>query len=106
VRTLDIRNWYLHAQDHFEANLHTDLPREDLKLVRGAIHDAGMQELESDIIEELHKTDRRPLMALLLICLPNLTIIYAHVPESDVVLAEVLKQALKDQDNRPQRQAL
>jgi hypothetical protein len=104
VQTLDIRNWDFHAEG--EKKLEVDLPQEDLTLVRGAIYDAGMQKLESDIIEALNRTDRRPLMALLLTRLPNLTTIYAHVPKSDLVLEEVLKQALKDQDNRPQRQAL
>ena len=41
------------------------------------------------------KTDRKSSTALLLTCLPNLNTILAHVPESDVVLSEVLKQALK-----------
>ncbi|KAF2174836.1 hypothetical protein K469DRAFT_685223 [Zopfia rhizophila CBS 207.26] len=106
VRTLDIRNWGFHPLGHSEVNLHTDLLQEDLKLIRGAIHNARIQELESDIMKALHRADRRPPMALLLTRLPNLTTICAHVPESDVVLAEVLKQALKDQDNRPQQQTL
>jgi hypothetical protein len=91
VRTLDIRNWGFHPGNISEANCHIELPQEDLEMVRRTIRKAGLHELERDIIDALHKTDRRPLMALLLTCLPNLTSMYAHVPESDEVLSAVLK---------------
>lgn len=101
VRTLDVRNWGFHPGKTSETNCHIELPQKDLETVRHVVRKAGLHELEFDILSALHKTDRRPLMALLLTCLPNLTSICAHVPESDEVLSEVLKLALKTRNDKP-----
>lgn len=89
VRTLDVRNWAFHTDP--PPNEDVCLSQEDFDLVRDAVRKAGIQELESSIFEALRKADRRPLMALLLTSLPNLTTICAHVPEIDDFLAGVLK---------------
>ena len=94
VHTLRIRNWGF--------PLHPDvgvcLSEEDFELVHNAVCKAGIQHLESSVVEALRKADRRPLVALLLTSLPNLATLYAHVPEVDVFFAEMLKQALEDQE--------
>src|SRR4030095_8307176 len=82
-----------------------ELRQRDLELVHGAIRNAGICELEPDIIEALHETDLRPLICLLFTSLPNLTSIDADVPETNVILREVLKQALNDHHDTPPRQA-
>jgi hypothetical protein len=60
-------------------------------MIRRMIRKIELHELERDIINILHKTDRRSLIILLLIYLPNLTLIYVHIPESDEILSEMLK---------------
>ncbi|PLB46734.1 hypothetical protein P170DRAFT_428027 [Aspergillus steynii IBT 23096] len=98
VRTLHIGNWGFF--DHAYTPCHDlQLPSDELELVRKAVHDAGIGHLESSILESLPKRDRRPLMALLLTCLPNLSTVYAHVPRSDPVLYAVLEQANIQQKN-------
>ncbi|KAH8422652.1 uncharacterized protein LDX57_000406 [Aspergillus melleus] len=85
VGTLNIGNWgfFDHAYTPGRDNA---LPWEEIELVKRAIHDAGIGHLESSILESLAKRDRRPLMALLLTSLPNLSTLFAHVPRSDPVL--------------------
>ncbi|KAL2813594.1 hypothetical protein BJX63DRAFT_431934 [Aspergillus granulosus] len=58
------------------------------------IRRAGISALEGKIFA---CGDRRPLMALLLDSLPNVTMIDAHVPQSDPVLGAVLRRALEKQ---------
>ncbi|KAL4864642.1 hypothetical protein BDV12DRAFT_200884 [Aspergillus spectabilis] len=53
-------------------------------------------------MEAVRKADPRPLMALLLANLRNLTTLYAHLPETDIFLAEVLKKAVQSQQDQPQ----
>ncbi|KAE8366252.1 hypothetical protein BDV27DRAFT_125570 [Aspergillus caelatus] len=60
---------------------------------------AGISTLYPSIIDNLHKRDRRPLMALLLTALPNLTTVCAHVPPSDPVLGTVLQNILSIQQS-------
>ncbi|OGM49221.1 hypothetical protein ABOM_004091 [Aspergillus bombycis] len=94
VFSLHIGNWgyYPHSCSGEWENL--SLPREEITLIRQAINRVGIKHLESNIIKDIRKRDRRPLMALLLTCLPNLTRIYAHVPQSDPVLNAALMQIL------------
>ena len=94
VHSLHIGNWgyYPHARSGEWEEL--NLPREEITLIREAINRVGIKHLESNIIKDIRKRDRRPLMALLLTCLPNLTRIYAHVPQSDPVLSAALMQIL------------
>ncbi|KAI9040454.1 uncharacterized protein KD926_008277 [Aspergillus affinis] len=90
VRTLNIGNWgyfdyaYTPSRDN-------KLPLEELEMVIRVIHGKGIGYLESSILEGLAKRDRRPVMALLLISLPNLSTLFAHVPRSDPVLWMVLE---------------
>ncbi|GAB1208537.1 hypothetical protein APSETT445_007288 [Aspergillus pseudonomiae] len=94
VHSLHIGNWgyYPHARSVEWEEL--NLPREEITLIREAINRVGIKHLESNIIKDIRERDRRPLMALLLTCLPNLTRIYAHVPQSDPVLSAALMQIL------------
>ncbi|KAE8348997.1 hypothetical protein BDV28DRAFT_160858 [Aspergillus coremiiformis] len=94
VQTLNIGNWGYYPHTCPRGRREVNLLHEDLVLIRDAIQKAGIKHLESNIIKDLRKRDRRPLMALLLTCLPNLTRIYAHVPKSDPVLNAVLRQVL------------
>jgi hypothetical protein len=76
----------------------------DFKLIRNAIFEVGIQHLEKRIIEGLRRADARPLVALLLTYLPNLTTLYIQLLETDIFLAEVLKMSLKGQRNKSQSQ--
>ncbi|KAL5339700.1 hypothetical protein BJX70DRAFT_362898 [Aspergillus crustosus] len=98
VRTLRIGNWGLYPE---VATPGPDLrlPAHDLELIRGAIHKVGIADMEATIVDCLPKRDRRPLMALLLTCLPNLSAVFAHVPRSDPFLAAVLKRAVERQND-------
>lgn len=105
VRTLNIGNWGFypdayaleHARNSSVDDLH--LPPDELELLRKAIREAEIDRLESSIIRSLSERDLRPLIALLLTCLPNLPTIYAHVPQSDPILGAVLRQTLDRQNS-------
>lgn len=91
VRTLNIGNWGFYPSAALKRGQDLQLPPEELKLVSNAIHNGGIQHLEASIVREsLPRRDRRPLMALLLTCLPNLSTVYAHVPSCDPVLGTVI----------------
>lgn len=94
VRILHIGNWGFYPEAALSTGQDLQLPSDELELVRSAIHEAGITHLEASIMENLPKRDRRPLMALLWVCLPNLSIISAHVPPCDFALRAVLEQAL------------
>lgn len=98
VQTLRIANWgfFDHA---YISGQELELPSDELDLVKIAISDAGIGHLESNILESLSKRDRRPLMAVLLTRLPNLSNVYAVVPQSDPVLYAVLEQVITRQKN-------
>ncbi|KAK5658485.1 hypothetical protein OQA88_1874 [Cercophora sp. LCS_1] len=103
VEELRIRNWRF-GLVHKGGLL--VLQDEDLDLIRGAIHTAGLGRIEGEIFEALKKADPRPLMALLLVTLRNLAKLDAHVAETDIFLAEVLRQAVGEAgsgDERPLR---
>lgn len=91
VRELNIRNWTFGL-------VHTHgclvLSEDDLDLIRKAVHTSELGRMESSILEALRKADPRPFMALLLANLPNLTTLYAHLPETDIFFAEVLGKAV------------
>lgn len=91
VRELNIRNWTFGL-------VHTHgclaLSESDLDLIRKAVHASELTHIEISILEALRKADPRPLMALLLANLPNLTTLYAHLPERDIFFAEVLRKAV------------
>lgn len=100
VCALHVGNWgfYLPPQyGHiFEMQLSGD---DDLEIIRTAIREAGIDHLQDSIANSLAQGDRRPLMALLLTSLPNLEVMYAHIPRSDPVLAAVLEKILDRQDH-------
>jgi hypothetical protein len=77
------------------------LPPDDIGWIRIAIRDTGLSELENHVLTSLSDGDRRPLMAILLASLPNLSTLYAHVPHSDPFLGAVLKKTLQGQTSSP-----
>ncbi|KAL3488365.1 hypothetical protein BJX62DRAFT_240175 [Aspergillus germanicus] len=98
VQTLDVGNWghgipfYL-SQDTFEAS------RGEKSLLSEAIRRAGIHDLEDEIQKKFppptsNLTDHRPLMALLLVSLPNISTLYAHIPNSDPYSKAVLGECL------------
>jgi hypothetical protein len=96
VRELNIRNWtfglvFKHGR--------LDLSEGDLDLARTAARMAGLETLETSILEGLRKADPRPLMALLITSLPNLTTLYAQLPETDIFLGQVLRKAVETQQD-------
>ncbi|KAF2814414.1 uncharacterized protein BDZ99DRAFT_237030 [Mytilinidion resinicola] len=98
VRTLHIRNWtfgLVHGRSRFV------FPEDgwEVELVRDAIRMAGIEHLERDVMEALRKSDPRPLMALMLTRLAELTTLYVHLPETEIFLAAVLKKTLEGQQD-------
>lgn len=98
VYEVNIRNWTFAI---IEERPRLVLSEDNLDLVRNAIHMAGLQRIETSILEALRKADPRPLMALLLANLRNLTTLYAHLPETDIFLAEVLRNAVESRRDQP-----
>jgi hypothetical protein len=94
VHALNIRNWTF-GLVHGHSKL--TFSKEDLELIQDAIHKAGLEYMETSLMEAIRKTDPRPLMALLLASLPNLTTLYAHLPETDIFFSGVLQKAIESQ---------
>ncbi|KAF2174710.1 hypothetical protein K469DRAFT_771533 [Zopfia rhizophila CBS 207.26] len=101
VHGLNIRNWTF-GLVHGHSRL--IFSEDNLELVRNAIRTARLQRMETSIMEALRKTDPRPLMALLLANLRNLTTLYAHLPETDIFLAEVLRKAIEGRRDKSQNE--
>lgn len=76
---MTIGNWGFYPRVTFGKPEQLGLPQADQDLIHVAGVNAEISTLEPSIINDLHKHDRRPLMALLLTSLPNLTTVYAHV---------------------------
>ncbi|KAL2798962.1 hypothetical protein BJX66DRAFT_333635 [Aspergillus keveii] len=95
VRTLFISNWgfnpYQAIGEVFKHTLH------DSEYIREAVRRLKVSGLEEQIFRDLERGDCRPLVAVLLISLPNVSTIEAHVPRSDPVLGTVLQWALEQQ---------
>lgn len=90
VRTLKVANWGYSPRGRSYKALY--LPPDELELLRQAAKDTGIGDyFESGIMVSLDRLDRRPLVALLLTCLPNLITAHAHFPQQGTVLAAVLK---------------
>ncbi|KAJ0415398.1 hypothetical protein BJY00DRAFT_317824 [Aspergillus carlsbadensis] len=94
VKTLVIGNWGFNEYEAFGREFDYDLGNEGLDTMRDAIRAVGLQSQEEEILEAVARGDRRPIMALLLTCLRNLTSLDAHVPQTDPVLSSVLRHIL------------
>lgn len=97
VHELDIRNWHLGLVYKSGRLVFSD---DDVDLIRNALRVAGLERIESSALEALQKADPRPLMALLLACLPNLTTLYAHLPDEDMFFAAVLQKAVEGRQDK------
>lgn len=98
VQELDIRNWtfgLVHGRRRFA------LSEDDIDLIRNAIRTAGLERIEASVLEALPKADPRPLMALLLANLRNLTTLYAQLANTDIFLTELLRKALESARDQP-----
>ena len=103
VRTLNIGNWGFYPRVSQPQNQLQLLP-DEIKLIRNAIHDAGLDDLEKSIFESLSRRDRRPLIVILLASVPNLSTLYAHVPPSDPTLGTFMTRTFEFQNpDRPLR---
>lgn len=78
VREINIRKWTF-GLVHRRGLL--VLEADDLDVIRHAIRTLGLERIEDKFLEALPKADPRPLMALLLANLRNLTTLYAELPE-------------------------
>ncbi|CEL08220.1 hypothetical protein ASPCAL11371 [Aspergillus calidoustus] len=96
VQTLNIGNWGF-GLPYYIAEQPLNLDAEELGLVSKAVHLAGLQHLEVEILSKVSTPLARnhPLVALLLARLPNVSTIYAHIPDSDPYLHSVLLAALE-----------
>jgi hypothetical protein len=97
VHELDIRNWHLGLVYKSGRLVLSD---DDVDLFRDALRMAGLETIESSALEALQKADPRPLMALLLACLPNLATLHAHLPDEDMFFAAVLQKAIEGRQNQ------
>ncbi|KAJ0425331.1 hypothetical protein BJY00DRAFT_308653 [Aspergillus carlsbadensis] len=93
VQTLRLGNWGFYPKAAAPAP-ELRFPDDEIELVRGAVRHTGIAYLEEDILVSLKRRDRRPLVALLLVSLPNLRRVWAHVPRRDPILAAVLKRVV------------
>jgi hypothetical protein len=96
VQTVNIGNWGF-GLPYYLAEQPLDPTAEELGLVSKAVRLAGLQHLEEEILSKVSSPlDRNhPLVALLLICLPNVSTIHAHIPDSDSYLYSILLAALE-----------
>ncbi|KAL4882731.1 hypothetical protein BJY04DRAFT_217219 [Aspergillus karnatakaensis] len=94
---MHVGNWGVNPYLLFDQKVDYSFDEDDLSLLRGGLSQTGLHHLESDMILDIHRGDRRPLMALLLALLPNLAVIRAHVPSHDPYLMAVLQHALNEQ---------
>ncbi|KAL2815974.1 hypothetical protein BJX63DRAFT_154126 [Aspergillus granulosus] len=99
VTTLRIGNWGFFPGAAAPAP-DLQFPDDELELIRAAIQHAGIGHLEDNILGTLRRRDRRPLVALLLVSLPKLRAVWAHVPRRDPVLGAVLKSVVNGNANR------
>ncbi|KAL2858596.1 hypothetical protein BJY01DRAFT_201378 [Aspergillus pseudoustus] len=97
VKTLNVGNWGHGTPFYLSHEVQEPSPA-DRDLLSEAICRIGVAHLEDDILEKFSvptPTDHRPLMALLLACLPNLSTLHAHVPKSDPYLQAIMLESLK-----------
>lgn len=96
VRTLNIGNWGFYPRANQPQSQLQLLP-DEIKSIRNAIHDVGLNNLEKSIFKSLSRRDRRPLIVILLASVPNLSTLYAHVPPSDPILGNFMKKIFEFQ---------
>ncbi|KAL2817887.1 hypothetical protein BJX63DRAFT_385345 [Aspergillus granulosus] len=94
VQTLNVGNWGHGIPFYLSYDVVAPSPTEE-GLLSDAIRRAGIDYLKHEILEKVlsptkSTADHRPLMALLVAHLPNLSTLYAHVPRSDPYLHAVL----------------
>ncbi|KAL2822659.1 hypothetical protein BJX63DRAFT_427216 [Aspergillus granulosus] len=105
VQALNIGNWGFYPDllqyDQAAAEDNVQFTSEDIGLMRGALRLAlrgspNHEVLEAKILEPeaLANRDCRPLVLLLLMCLPNLSTLYMHLPETSLVTS-VLEEVLR-----------
>ncbi|KAI9370130.1 hypothetical protein BJX61DRAFT_549171 [Aspergillus egyptiacus] len=114
VRVLNIGNWGLDPPVYLNSDLEVDrkldlkdeqfkFSSDDKALVRKATHRAGFTaELQSNFLEGIfleENHERRPLVALLLTCLPRVETVYAHLPAQDSFFRAVVQVAIDRQQN-------
>jgi hypothetical protein len=93
IYEVNIRNWTFGLT--YEHGLLVLLDH-DMDLIQNAIGTAGLEWIESAILISVRKADPRPFVALLLAHLPNLTTLYAEIPELDFFVYEVFRKAAND----------
>ncbi|KAL2786847.1 hypothetical protein BJX66DRAFT_21548 [Aspergillus keveii] len=93
VQTLRLGNWGFYPIAAAPAP-ELQFPDDEIELVCGAVRRAGIAHLEEEILVSLKRRDRRPLVALLLVSLPKLRRVWAHIPRRDPVLGAVLKKVI------------
>ncbi|KAI4161039.1 MAG: hypothetical protein LQ342_005202 [Letrouitia transgressa] len=97
VRTLDIREWDPDPLYAEKVCCYDGFPAEDVKLVCNALHLADISAMEHTVLQALHQNDRRPLVALLMTCLPQLTKLNVVVQDIDKCFTQVLNLALRNE---------
>ncbi|KAL3458144.1 hypothetical protein BJX64DRAFT_267123 [Aspergillus heterothallicus] len=112
VRALNVGNWGYYPDvlkaDPAAADNVVTFSDEDVNLMRTGLRFAlhgtpnlNVDALEAKILnpEALANRDCRPLVILLLICLPNLLILHMHLPETDL-MGHVFEEILRGHENR------
>ncbi|KAF9890355.1 hypothetical protein FE257_006021 [Aspergillus nanangensis] len=73
--------------------------------IKHAIQVTGLSSLgPEDILDTLRRDDRRPLVAMVLACLPNLDTLYLNVSDSDPYLQLIISQSVTFSDGSASRQ--
>ncbi|KAL2846175.1 hypothetical protein BJY01DRAFT_247348 [Aspergillus pseudoustus] len=110
VRALNVGNWGFYPDvlkaDPAAVDNFVTFSNEDVSLmrtrIRSALHGSpNINALEAKIldVEALANRDCRPLVILLLICLPNLSTLYMHLPKTDLV-GLVFEEILRCDENK------
>lgn len=94
VRKLNVGNWgyFPWAVVNGPPDL-VPIEEKDKEWIRAAIQDTELGDEEA-ILTRLSRRDRRPLMAMLLASVPNISSLWAHVPLEDPFLALLMQRTL------------
>ncbi|EED15363.1 hypothetical protein TSTA_048070 [Talaromyces stipitatus ATCC 10500] len=99
VREIRYSSFELSGGRYSHSSKRPTLSRGDYDMIQKAICRAGLDHLKPYVIEAINNADPRPLLALLLANLRNLQTLHACLPDSDVILAEVFREAVKCKQN-------